>query len=104
MLESPFCEQISDDERIRQLLEDRYISNEATLTQKRRRDNREIARRGELRQRPEAPPPPLPSFALPPLQVSFGGVDEEGSGVEKAQTEDQALTVFDPAEQFMFVL
>ena len=46
LMASPFCEQLVDDERIRLLLKDRYISNEATLARKRRRDNREVARRG----------------------------------------------------------
>ena len=97
---SPFCEQLMDDERIRQLLQDRYISTEATLAQKRRRDNSEVARRGVRGQRPEAPPPPLPHFALPPLLVTFGGVDEEGAGIESAHTQDQSLVAFDPTEQF----
>ena len=97
---SPFCEQLMDDERIRQLLQDRYISTEATLAQKRRRDNSEVARRGVRRQRPEAPPPPLPHFALPPLLLTFGDVDEEGAGVEPAHSQDQSLVAFDPTEQF----
>ena len=97
---SPFCEQLMDDERIRQLLEDRYISTEVALARKRRRDNSEVARRGEHRQRPEAPPPPLPPFALPPLHVTFGGMDEESAGVEPVLTDGQAVDVFDPTEQF----
>lgn len=100
LLASPFCEEILDDERIRQLLEDRYISNEATLARKRRRDNREIARRGERRQRPEAPPPPLPSFTLPPLSVSFGGFEKDETDVGPPSLDDQALSSLDPTEQF----
>ena len=69
--DSPFCEELDGDERIRQLLDDRYISNEAVLRRKRRRDNREVGRLGDRRQRPEAPPPRLPGFALPPLDVIF---------------------------------
>ena len=69
--DSPFCEELEGDERIRQLLDDRYISNEAVLRRKRRRDNREVGRLGDRIQRPEAPPPRLPDFALPPLDVIF---------------------------------
>ena len=97
---SPFCEQLMDDERIRQLLDDRYISTEATLARKRSRDNSEVARWGERRQRPEAPPPPLPQIALPPLQVTFVGVDEEDVGVQPAHIQDQAFVVYDPTEEF----
>ena len=97
---SPFCEQLPDDERIRQLLEDRYISTEATLARKRRSDNSDVARRGERRQRPEAPPPPLPQIALPPLLVTFGDVDEGAVGVEPEHTQDQALVANDPTEEF----
>ena len=100
LLVSPYCEQLFDDERIRQLLEDRYVSNEAMLARKRRRDNREAARRGERRQRPEAPPPPLPPFALPPLPVSFGGFEREEVEDELPHPEDQALGGIDPTEQF----
>ena len=100
LLASPFCEQLTDVERIRQLLADRYVSNEAVLARKRRRDNRGVARRGERRQRPEAPPPPLPPFILPQLEVDFGGVEEEGNGVEPAPAEGQMPAPFDPTEQF----
>ena len=100
LLGSPFCEQLVDDERIRQLLEDRYVSNEATLARKRRRDNSDAARRGERRQRPEAPPPPLPPFSLPPLPMSFGGFETEEALVEPAHSEDQGLIGIDPTEQF----
>ena len=97
---SPFCEQLTDDERIRQLLEDRYISTEAMLARKRRKDNREVARRGERRPRPEAPPPPLPRFAPPPLLVTFESVEEEGVGVEPAHTWGQGVVAYDPTEEF----
>ena len=97
---SPFCEQLMDEERIRQLLEDRYISTEATLARKRRRDNSEVARQGELRQRPEAPPSPLPQFTLPPLLVTFGGVEEEGAGVEPEHPDGQVVVAYDPTEEF----
>ena len=100
LLVSPFCEQLVDDEQIRQLLEDRYVANEATLARKRLRDNREVARRGERRRRPEAPPPPLPPFAVPPLSVSFGGLEKEETQLELAHTEGQALDGVDPTEQF----
>ena len=100
LLTSPFCERLDDDERIRQLLEDRYISSEAALARKRRRDNSEVARRGERRHKPEAPPPPLPPFSLPPLPVSFGDFETEESGVELADSDDQALSGIDPTEQF----
>lgn len=97
---SPFCEQLVDDERIRQLLNDRYISTEAMLARKRQRDNSEVARRGERRQRPEVPPPPLPQIALPPLLVTFVGVDEQGIDVEPTHTQDLVLVVYDPTEEF----
>ncbi len=100
LMASPFCEQLVDDDRIRQLLEDRYVSNEATLARKRRRDNGEVARRGERRKRPEAPPPPLPLFSLPPLPVSFGGLETEEAEVEPAHPEDQALGGIDLTEHF----
>lgn len=100
LLASPFCEELTDVELIRQLLADRYISNEAVLARKRRRDNSEVARRGERRQRPEVPPPPLPPFTLPPLEVTFGGVEEEGAVIEPVPNEDQLPEPFDPREQF----
>ena len=89
----------SESERI-QLLEDRYISTEATLARKRRSDNSDVARRGERRQRPEAPPPPFPQIALPQLLVTFGDVDEGAVGVEPEHTQDQALVAYDPTEEF----
>ena len=97
---STFCEQLVGDEQIKQLLEDRYISTESTLVSKRRRDNSEVARRGERRFRPEAPPPPLPRFALPPLQVRFGGVEREGAIYEQSHIGYQAIVVNDPTEEF----
>ena len=99
LVESPFCEQLTSVDRIRELLDDQYISNEAFLARRRRRDNSEVARRGERRLRPEAPPPPLPPLMLPPLEVTFGGV-EEGEGVEVAASMDQMLVSFDSTEQF----
>ena len=100
LLASPFCEQLVDDERIRQLLEDCYISNEAALARKRLRDYGETARRGERRQRPEAPPPPIPPLALPPLSVAFGGFERRAIEVEPANPEALALGGTDPTEQF----
>ena len=98
LLASPFCEQLSDDARIIQLLEDRYISTESALALKRQRDNSHITRQGGQWQQPKAPP--LPSFSLPSLSVTFGGVDEEGAGVNPAYADDQALSVFEHSEQF----
>ena len=100
LLVSPFCEQLVDSERVRQLLEDGYISTEATLARKRRRDNSEVARRGERRRRPEAPPPPLPPFTLPPLPVAFGGIEKEEARVVPMHPGAQALGGIDPTEQF----
>ena len=75
--DSPFCEELTGDEDIRVLLNDRYISNEATLVRKRRRDNREVGRLGDERQRPEAPPPRIPVFDIPPLDVDFNDMQVE---------------------------
>ena len=98
--DSPFCEELTEDERIGQLLDDRYISNEAVLRRKRRRDNGEVARRGERRQRPEAPPPPLPALALPALEIDFGGAEREDEVVAPPVVEEPGPVIFDPTEQF----
>ena len=98
--DSVFCEELTADERIKQLLDDRYISNEATLRRKRRRDNGDVARRGERRQRPEAPPPPLPAFTLPPLEINFGGAEQEDPVVGPPAVQEPEPIVFDPTEQF----
>ena len=100
ILTSPFCEQVADDERIKELLDDGYVSNEAALARRRRRDNREVARLGERRQRPESPPPPLPPFSLPPLETAFGETSAGVLSAEIAATGNQALGDFDSAEQF----
>ena len=100
LMGSPFCEQLVNDERIRELLADRYVSNEATLARKRRRDNSDAARRGERRQKPEAPPPPLPPFSLPPLPISFGGFETEAAVTEPSHSGDQGLGGIDSTEQF----
>lgn len=100
LLASPFCEQLTDDGRISQLLDDGYISNEAALARKRRKDNSEAARLGERHRRPEAPPPPLPPFSLPPIEVTFGEVDIAVTGVESTSTGYQLPSAFDPTEQF----
>ena len=111
--DSPFCEELTEDERIRQLLDDRYISTEAVLRQKRRRDNGEVARRGERRQLPEAPPPPLPrqAFELPQLEVNFGGAEQDDGVVGPPVAGEPEVVgppvviepddiVYDPTEQF----
>ncbi len=101
LLTSPFCEQIRTDERIRDLLRDKYLSTERELDQRRLQGSRDAARRGQRRQRPEAPPPPLPSFSLPQLEISFGEVDKTRTSSEPlilAREPDQ--TVAHPTEQF----
>ena len=102
---SPFCEELVGDERIRQLLADRYISNEAVLRRKRRRDNREVGRRGDRRQLPEAPPPPLPAFTLPPLEVifdepEFDQLEADVIVADPPIDEGPRPAVHDPEEQF----
>ena len=97
---SPFSEELMDEKRIRDLLEDRYISTEATLARKRRTDNSAVAQRGERRLRPEAPPPLLPRFTLPPLLVSFGSEEHGEPGVEPAHTEDQPVDIHDATGEF----
>ena len=103
--DSPFCEELEGDERIRQLLDDRYISNEAVLRRKRRRDNREVGRLGDLRRLPEAPPPPLPAFTLPPLGVIFDEPEFDQPEVDVIVAdppidEGPGPDVHDPEEQF----
>ena len=100
--DSPYCEEITGDERIRHLLTDRYISTEAVLRRKRRRDNGEVTRRGELGRLPEAPPPPLPpqAFRVPQLEVNFvdAGQEDEVDGPPVVLEPDDV--VYDPTEQF----
>lgn len=95
--DSPFCEELAGDEAIRILLNDRYISNEATLARKRRRDNREVGRLGEERQRPEAPPPPLPVVDIPPLDVNFNDMQVEDYADELPV---DGVVQYEAAEQF----
>ena len=99
LVASPFCEELATNERIYELLEDGYISTEAALDQKRAREGAGAARRGQRRQQPEAPPPPLPQFTLPPLEVTFRQVEEEAAPSPLATTE-RRLAAADPAEQF----
>ena len=94
---SPFCEELMGDERIGQLLDDRYISTEAALRRKRRRENREVGRLGDRRQLPEAPPPPLPAFEIPPLEVNFDELEEDDNAIELPVDEG---VQYDAAEQF----
>lgn len=97
---SPFCEQLNDDERIAQLLEDRYLSTEASLMRKRRSEDEGMARRGERRQRLEVPPPPLPKFSLPELHATFEEPDNEATGAIVKPIGVQASIASGPTEQF----
>lgn len=100
LLASPFCEELTTDDRIRELLEDRYISTERALARRRARDARDAARRGQRRQRPEAPPPPLLPFALPLLTVAFGEAGDEEAAPGPAPIQAPDLVIADPGEQF----
>lgn len=71
LIASPYCEEITTDNRIEDLLRDRYLSTEKELRRKRLSDDFSVGRRGTLRQKPEAPPPPIPEFSLPPLARTF---------------------------------
>jgi len=71
LVASKFCEEISTDERIRQLLADRYLSTEAKLRKRSSEDAKQAPKHGRRRAKPESPPPPLPPFALPELATTF---------------------------------
>ena len=100
LLASPFCEELIDDAQIEQLLADGYVLNEASLRRKRGRDNRQVARRGERRQRPEAPPPRLPGFELPLLDIAFEEHGDPDDVPDQVDIADQLVVGHDPAEQF----
>ena len=101
LTESPYCELIVDDVRIEELLHDRYISTERALGSKRQRDSNEAPRRGELRQLPEAPPPPLPRIGLPPLDIGFSERQGTGAGLEQTTNDrEEENTYYDVTEQF----
>ena len=53
-----------------------------------------------VEKKPEAPPPPLPPFSLPPLPMSFGGLETVGALAEPAHSDYQGLSGIDPTEQF----
>ena len=100
LLTSPFCEQLDTNERISELLQDGYISTEQALAQRRVRESINAARRGQHRQRPEAPPPPLPPFTLPKLEVSFSLPNVEETSLEIGTTGETLPVNTDPTEQF----
>ena len=97
---SGFCEQITDDHRIQQLLDDRYISSEQELQQRRRREGSKAARRGERRLGPEAPPPRLPAFSLPSVEVTFKVPDGEGIDTQSSSYVIGSYSASDPSDQF----
>ena len=97
---SLYCEELTGDDRIRQLLQDRYISTEAELARRRRRDNIGAPRRGERRGLPESPPPPLPQFALPPLLLNFEDVGQGGTILDPARTARREALVNDASGEF----
>lgn len=108
IIASPFCEEVTTNDRIRQLLADSYISTERSLERRRQRDARDAARGGPRRQRPEAPPPPYPEFQIPELDVTFGWDNEAepppqhtaGELAEPPATYGALLEVADPLDQF----
>jgi len=109
IIASPFCDEITTNEQIRELLADRYVSTERALNRRRQREARNAARRGPRRQRPEAPPPPYPEFQIPAPDIVFDA-DEEVEYSPQLAVADRAaeatppygaLAEFtDPLEQF----
>jgi HKD family nuclease len=81
LVAAAFCEEITTDERIRELLEDRYLSTEARLKRRAAEDATGAARHGSRRNKPEAPPPNLPRFDLPELPVTFSDPAPPVTGV-----------------------
>ena len=98
LLESPYCEQLNDFERIGQLLEDGHVSTETALRQKRSRSNSQITKQDESLQLPG--PPPIPLLTFPSLPVMFGGVDDESADAGPSDIEGQTITVLDYTAQF----
>ncbi|NMN56851.1 hypothetical protein FHT36_000729 [Xanthobacter sp. SG618] len=66
LVASPFAEAIITDDRIQILLEEGYLSTEASLRRGSRDDNEKAAKGSARRGKPEAPPPPLIVPELPP--------------------------------------
>jgi HKD family nuclease len=66
-----FCEEVTTDERIRELLEDRYLSTEARLKRRSAEDASSAPRHGVRRNKPEAPPPILRKRGVHPTLLAL---------------------------------
>ena len=62
LIDSPFCEQLTSEEMIQDLLLDGYLSTESDLNRNRQAGESLPVRRGHLFRTPSLPPPQLPTF------------------------------------------
>ena len=100
LLDSPFSEQLTSNSRIHDLLQDGYLSTEDELRRSRVQNSSDAARRGQRRQRPEAPPPRLPGFTLPTLNVNFVRTDSRGPNPAIITEGSTLLADSHPMERF----
>ena len=81
---SPYCERITTDARINELLQDRYLGTEASLRRTAGEESEASAKLGRRRAKPEAPPPTIPRIKLPALETTFTAPVSRAKRVAKA--------------------
>ncbi len=99
VIDSPYCEELADNEQIQELLRAGLVSTELRL-----RRRRAVTRpRGNLtskHHRTQAPPPPLPTVVLPELATDFAEPDEVREGPPMTESEGAVSHALPPEEQF----